>query len=157
MISMGGKTNNFLGRGEFTLSFGDYKVAITVPSDHLVASTGTLQNPDDVLSTKQKERMDKAGKEFVHPVIIATQKEAEAREKKKLKDKKTWIFHADNVRDFAFATSRKFIWDAMAVKQSDGSTVMAMSMYPKEGNPLWEKILYKSCSTYIEMVFSLYI
>jgi len=134
----GWQNKQFLGRGEFTLEFGDYEVSITVPSDHLVASTGTLLNPEEVLSTEQRNRLEQARKEFVDPVIIVTQSEAERAEKSKSKSKKTWIFQADSVRDFAFATSRKFIWDAMAVEQSDGSTVMAMSMYPKEGNPLWE-------------------
>ena len=140
----GWQNKQFLGRGEFTLEFGDYEVAITVPSDHLVASTGTLQNPDDVLSADQKSRLADARESFVDPVIIVTQDEAERVEKKKSKTKKTWVFQADNVRDFAFASSRKFIWDAMAVEQSDGSIVMAMSMYPKEGNPLWERYSTKA-------------
>ena len=134
----GWQNKQFLGRGEFTLEFGDYEVSITVPSDHLVASTGTLLNPEDVLSSEQRKRLDQAREEFVDPVLIVTQSEAERAEKSKAKSKKTWTFQADNVRDFAFASSRKFIWDAMAVEQSDGSIVMAMSMYPKEGNPLWE-------------------
>ena len=134
----GWQNKQFLGRGEFTLEFGDYEVSITVPSDHLVASTGTLLNPEEVLSAEQRNRLEQAREEFVDPVIIVSQSEAERTEKSKSKKTKTWTFQADNVRDFAFASSRKFIWDAMAVKQSDGSIVMAMSMYPKEGNPLWE-------------------
>ena len=140
----GWQNKQFLGRGEFTLTFGDYDVKITVPADHLVASTGTLQNPDDVLTRKHRQALERAGKEFVQPVIIASQDEAVEREKTKSDDEKTWHFTAENVRDFAFASSRKFIWDAMAVKQSDGSTVMAMSMYPKEGNPLWERFSTKA-------------
>ena len=140
----GWQNKQFLGRGEFTLTFGDYDVKITVPADHLVASTGTLQNPDDVLTRKHRQALERAGKEFVQPVIIASQEEAVEREKTKSDDEKTWHFTAENVRDFAFASSRKFIWDAMAVKQSDGSTVMAMSMYPKEGNPLWERFSTKA-------------
>ncbi len=140
----GWQNKQFLGRGEFTLSFGDYKVSITVPSDHLVASTGVLQNENDVLSTEQKKRLKKASEEYEQPIIIATQSEAEKRETKRSNNKKTWVFHAENVRDFAFASSRKFIWDAMAVKQIDGTKVMAMSMYPKEGNPLWEKYSTKA-------------
>ncbi len=140
----GWQNKQFLGRGEFTLLFGDYEVNITVPSDHLVSATGTLQNEDDVLSAEQRERLDRAKKEYDQPVIIATQKEAEKREKSKAKNEKTWKFKAENVRDFAFASSRKFIWDAMAVKQSDGTEVMAMSMYPKEGNPLWERYSTKA-------------
>jgi hypothetical protein len=140
----GWQNKQFLGRGEFALTFGDYSVKITVPADHLVASTGTLQNPDDVLTKKQRNRLEEANKEFVQPIIIATQEEAVEREKTKVTKEKTWHFEAENVRDFAFATSRKFIWDAMAVKQADGSTTMAMSMYPKEGNPLWERFSTKA-------------
>lgn len=140
----GWQNKQFLGRGEFTLTFGDYDVKITVPADHLVAATGTLQNPNDVLTKKQRDRLADARKEFVQPVIIATQDEAVVREKAKVKKEKTWHFEAENVRDFAFASSRKFIWDAMAVKQADGSTTMAMSMYPKEGNPLWERFSTKA-------------
>jgi hypothetical protein len=140
----GWQNKQFLGSGEFTLTFGDYSVKITVPADHLVASTGTLQNPNDVLTKKQRNRLAEANKEFVQPVIIATQEEAVEREKTKVTKEKTWHFEAENVRDFAFATSRKFIWDAMAVKQADGSTTMAMSMYPKEGNPLWERFSTKA-------------
>jgi len=140
----GWQNKQFLGRGEFTLTFGDYEVDITVPSDHLVAATGTLQNEGDVLSKKQQERMDEARNEFDKPVFIVTQDEAEKAEGSKAKGKSTWKFKADNVRDFAFASSRKFMWDAMNVKQSDGTTVMAMSMYPKEGNPIWEKFSTKA-------------
>ena len=140
----GWQNKQFLGRGEFTLTFGDYEVDITVPSDHLVAATGTLQNEGDVLSKKQQERMEEARNEFDKPVFIVTQDEAEKTEQKKASGKSTWKFKADNVRDFAFASSRKFIWDAMNVKQEDGSTVLAMSMYPKEGNPIWEKFSTKA-------------
>lgn len=140
----GWQNKQFLGSGEFTLTFGDYDVKITVPADHLVAATGTLQNPNDVMTKQQRDRLDKAKKEFVQPVVIATQDEAVEREKTKVTKEKTWHFTADNVRDFAFASSRKFIWDAMAVKQADGSTTMAMSMYPKEGNPLWERFSTKA-------------
>lgn len=132
----GWQNKQFLGRGEFALTFGDYKVRITVPSDFVIASTGTLQNPKDVLTSAQLKRFEKAKNTFDKPVIIATQEEAIAREKKKAKDKKTWVYHADNVRDFAFAGSRKFIWDAMAV-DINGKKPLAMSYYPKEGNPLW--------------------
>lgn len=134
----GWQNKQFLGQGEFALPFGNYKVSITVPADHLVAATGSLQNPEAVLTKTQQERFEKAKKTFDNPVIIATESEAIEREKARSKEKKTWEFKADNVRDFAFATSRKFIWDAMAVKIGD-KTPMAMSFYPKEGNPLWER------------------
>lgn len=140
----GWQNKQFLGRGEFAVPFGDYDVTITAPSDHLIAATGTLQNPDDVLTKKQKERLEKARDERVDPIIIATQAEAEKREKSKSTKKSSWRFTAENVRDFGFASSRKFIWDAMGVEQEDGSIVMAMSMYPKEGNPLWEQYSTKA-------------
>ena len=134
----GWQNKQFLGRGEFTLPFGDYKVSITVPSDHIVAATGELINASSVLSKNQIKRWEKAKKNFIDPVIIVTEEEAKENEKEKSKSKKTWTFVAKNVRDFGWASSRKFIWDAMAVDIS-GETVMAYSYYPKEGNPLWEQ------------------
>ena len=134
----GWQNKQFLGRGEFTLPFGDYKVSITVPSDHIVAATGELINASSVLSKNQIKRWEKAKKNFIDPVIIVTEEEAKENEKEKSKSKKTWTFEAKNVRDFGWASSRKFIWDAMAVDIS-GETVMAYSYYPKEGNPLWEQ------------------
>src|SRR6476661_5849641 len=135
--AIGWQNKQFLGSGEFALEFGDYKVAITVPSDHVVAATGTLQNPGEVLKASWRDRLDKA-KTSDRPVVIVTQDEAIAAEKTHATGKKTWVFQADDVRDFAFASSRKFIWDAMKVKVGQ-KEVMAMSLYPKEGNPLWEK------------------
>lgn len=133
----GWQHKQFLGAGEFTLNFGNYNVSITVPSDHIVASTGVLQNPKDVLTAEQNKRFEQA-KNATSPVIIATQDEAIEREKGKSKTEKTWVFKAENVRDFAFATSRKFIWDAQSVS-INGKKPLAMSFYPKEGNPLWEQ------------------
>lgn len=135
---VGWQNKQFLGRSEFTLPFGDYKVSITVPADHVVAATGMIKNPQQVLSKTEIERFEKAKTTFDKPVVIVTQEEAVAKEKTKSKEKKTWQFEASNVRDFAFATSRKFIWDAMSVKLGT-TTPLAMSYYPKEGNPLWEK------------------
>lgn len=140
----GWQNKQFLGRGEFALAFGDYKVNITVPSDHIIGSTGDLTNRKKILTSKQMKRWNEAKKSYEKPVIIVTQAEAEETEKSKKSGTKTWKFHAINVRDFAFATSRKFIWDAMAVKQPGAKDVMAMSYYPKEGNPLWEKYSTKA-------------
>jgi hypothetical protein len=133
----GWQHKQFLGQGEFTLPFGDYKVAITVPNDHIVAASGELQNAGQVLTAAQRSRLDKA-KNTKDPVVIVTQEEAEKSEKSKPTGKKTWVYVAKNVRDFAFASSRKFIWDA---KQTEvgGKKIWAMSYYPKEGNPLWGK------------------
>jgi hypothetical protein len=133
----GWQNKQYLGDGEFTLEFGDYDVAITVPADHIVAATGELQNPGEVLSAAQRERLGRA-RTSNKPVLIVTQAEAESAEKHRATTMKTWRFKAKNVRDFAFAASRKFIWDAQGLKSGDNE-VMAMSFYPKEGNPLWEK------------------
>lgn len=135
----GWQNKQFIGSGEFTLPFGDYKVNITVPSDHIVAATGELKNQSSVLSKKQMQRIETAKNNYSDPVIIVTQDEAIENEKNKSTSKKTWSFEAKNVRDFGWASSRKFIWDAMAVDVS-GKKVMAYSYYPKEGNPLWNNI-----------------
>jgi hypothetical protein len=139
----GWQNKQFLGAGEFTLPFGNYDVHITVPDDHLVAATGELVNPKEVLSHEQLHRYNQARSSYDAPVIICNDREARLRERTQSNTIKTWHFKAKKVRDFAFASSRKFIWDAMAVKQKDGTTVMAQSMYPKEGNPLWEKFSTK--------------
>lgn len=146
----GWQNKQFLGSGEFALPFGDYKVKITVPSDHIVAATGVLKNPDDVLSKVERERFEKAKQSFDKPVFIVTEAEAIKKEKSKSKTTRTWEFHAENVRDFAFASSRKFIWDAQAVKIGK-NTPLAMSFYPKEGNPLWERESTKAVKNTLEV------
>ncbi len=161
----------FLGTGEFTLEFGNYTVRLTTPDDHVVGATGVLQNPAEVLSTAQRERLNQAQNETRKTVFIVTPEEAKAAEAKPSTRKKTWVFKAENVRDFAFASSRKFIWDAMAVT---GATfpptpprvggiqdrmfrppVMAVSLYPKEGMPLWDKYSTHAVAHTIE-VYSRY-
>ncbi|MDH5476161.1 MAG: M1 family metallopeptidase, partial [Cyclobacteriaceae bacterium] len=133
----GWQNKQFIGRGEFALTFGDYTVNITVPSDHIVAATGELQNPEKVLTKTELGRLNQAKKSFDKLVLIVTQEEATAKEKIKSTKKSTWTYKANNVRDFAFASSRKYIWDARAV-QLTSKTPLAMSYYPKEANPLWE-------------------
>ena len=133
----GWQNKQFLGAGEFALTFGDFDVQITVPADHIVAATGELQNSDEVLTREQSKRFASALK-ATSPVFIVTEKEARKKEKTKSDELKKWHFKAVNVRDFAFASSRKFIWDAMTVPLST-TTPLAMSFYPKEGNPIWEK------------------
>ncbi|MGJ8732749.1 MAG: M1 family metallopeptidase [Cellulophaga sp.] len=140
----GWQNHQFWGSGEFALPFGDYEVNITVPADHVLDATGELQNRKEVFSKDMMKRYEKAKKSFDKPVIIVTQKEAEAAEKGFSKDKKTWKFKAKNVRDYGFATSRKFIWDMQNVKLPSGKTAMAVSLYPKEGNPLWEEYSTKA-------------
>jgi hypothetical protein len=133
----GWQHKQFLGSGEFTLEFGNYRVSITAPDDHVVSATGVLQNPQAVLTAVQRQRLEQAVT-AKDPVFIVTPDEARAREASRPAGKKTWIFQAENVRDFAFASSRKFIWDAQG-HNVEGNRVMAMSFYPKEGEPLWSK------------------
>ena len=132
----GWQNMQFWGRGEFALPFGDYEVNITVPADHVMEATGVLQNRKEVFSAEQIKRWELAERTFDKPVVIVTQEEAERAEKSFSSQKRTWKFKAQNVRDFGFATSRKFILDAMAV-QLETKKPMAISLYPKEGNPLW--------------------
>ena len=152
----GWQNQQFQKLGEFALEFGDYEVEITVPDDHIVASTGSLQNSESVLTKTQLQRLGVAHKSFDNPVMIITKAEAVANEKQKSLKQKTWKFHAKNVRDFAFASSRKFIWDAQAVKLPT-NTVMAMSFYPKEGLPVWQeestKAIMHALEVYSEATF----
>ena len=152
----GWQNYQFWGNGEFALEFGDYDVNITVPSDHILDATGVLQNPKEVLSKIEYNRYKKAQNSFEKPVIIVSEDEVIEKEKSFSKTKKTWKFKAKNVRDFAFATSRKFIWDMQAVKIGNNK-VMAVSLYPKEGNPLWEeystKAVVQSLITYSKFTF----
>ena len=153
----GWQNKQFILQGEFALSFGDFEVDITVPDDHIVAATGVLINENDVLNEKQKERLARAKNETNKPVIINTESEAIQNEKEKSSAYKTWRFRAEQVRDFAFASSRKFIWDAQLVKL-DGNDVLAMSYYPKESNPLWEnestKAIKNTLEVYSDLLFT---
>ncbi len=130
----------FIGRGEFTLEFGNYEVNLTVPADHIVSATGVLTNPDNVLTSAQRKRLKQA-EDTKRPVFIVTEEEALENEKAGTSETKTWTFKAQNVRDFAWASSRKFMWDAKGYAQGgdDQPLVMAMSFYPKEGGDLWKK------------------
>ena len=151
----GWQNKQFLGNGEFTLTFGDFDVSITVPADHVVASTGVLQNASKILTSTQRNRLKKA-ESADEPIFIITPDEALEAEKVKKSGTKTWQFKAQNVRDFAFASSRKFIWDAQIVKQ-ETKNVLAMSYYPKEGNPLWERystrLIAQTLKTYSKYTF----
>ncbi len=133
----GWQNYQFWGDGEFALPFGNYEVNITVPADHILEATGELINRKEVYSKEMLKRYNRAKKSYDKPVIIVSQEEAEIAEKSFSNSKKTWKFIAKNVRDFAFATSRKYILDMMAVKIGNDD-VMAVSLYPKEGNPMWE-------------------
>jgi len=139
----GWQNHQFWGSGEFALPFGNYEVNITVPADHILDGTGVLQNRKEVYSKEMMKRYEQAEKSYDKPVIIVTQQEVEELEKGFSDKTKTWKLKAENVRDFGFATSRKFIMDMQAVKIG-GKDIMAISMYPKEGNPLWEEYSTKA-------------
>lgn len=139
----GWQNHQFWGSGEFALPFGNYEVNITVPADHVLDATGELQNRKEVFSRTMMKRYEQAKKSYDKPVFIVNQEEVEEAEKGFSEKKKTWKFKAENVRDYAFASSRKFIWDMQAVKIGDRD-VMAVSMYPKEGNPLWADLSTKA-------------
>ena len=152
----GWQNMQFMGRNEFALPFGDYEVNITVPADHVVGATGTLQNPEEVLSGDRLERYNKARESVDEVLVIVTEEEARRAEKSKSRETRTWKYKAEDVRDFAFASSRKFIWDGMAVAFGD-RRVLATSLYPKEGNPLWEqystRVVAHTLRVYSRMTF----
>lgn len=127
----------FAGGAEFALTFGNFKVKITTPDDHIIGATGECRNYSQVLSQAQYKMWQRA-QSANSPLEIVTLDEAIANEKDKTSGKKTWIYEAENVRDFAWAASRKFVWDAMAVTV-EGKKVMAMSYYPKEAYHLYNK------------------
>ncbi|MBC7555739.1 MAG: M1 family metallopeptidase, partial [Chryseobacterium sp.] len=135
----GWQNNQFTGRGEFALEFGNFKVSMNVPADHIVTGTGQGKNYKDVLTNAQYERWQKA-QNSSEPVEIVTLAEAKNAEKHRSKERKIWKFEADNVRDFAWTSSRKFIWDGMKVTIPENKNeVMAMSFYPKEAYNLYSK------------------
>ncbi len=152
----GWQNSQFWGRDEFALPFGNFDVSITVPADHVLDATGELLNRKEVFSKEMMKRFNKAKKSYKEPVIIVSQEEAEAASKGFATGTKTWKFRAENVRDYGFASSRRFIWDMMAVKIGN-KDVMAVSMYPPEGNPLWEdwstKLVASTLETYSRMAF----
>ena len=152
----GWQNYQFWGNGEFALEFGDYDVNITVPSDHILEATGSLQNPREVLTREEYKRFLDSKTSYDKPVFIVNQEEAYSKESSFSKAKSTWRYWAKNVRDFAFASSRKFIWERQAVNVGKNK-VMAVSIYPKEGNPLWEdystKAVIQTLKTYSKFTF----
>lgn len=139
---IGWQNHQFTGTGEFTLSFGNFKVQMTVPADHVVGSTGECQNYATNLTAEQKLRWQKA-QTSKEPVMMVTLEEALKASASKSKAKKTWIFKADNVRDFAWTSSRRFSWDAMPI-DINGKKVMCMSFYGKEAYPIYNKYSTKA-------------
>lgn len=152
----GWQNSQFWGRDEFALPFGNFDVSITVPADHTLDGTGELQNRKELFSNEMMSRYEQAKKSYDKPILIVTQAEAEAASKGFSNATKTWHFKAENVRDYAFATSRRYIWDMMAVKMGN-KDVMAVSLYPPEGNPLWEewstRVVASTLKSYSHMTF----
>ena len=146
----GWQTLQFQRLGEFALEFGNYEVELTVPSDHIVGGTGELVNAAEVLTKTQRDRLEQARQSFDKPIMIVTPDEALENEKTKEKRKKTWKFSAKNVRDVAYASSRKHIWDAQAVKLPT-NTVMAMSFYPNEAMPHWSQLSTQAVKDALEV------
>jgi hypothetical protein len=135
----GWQNKQFVGRGEFALTFGDYDVEITLPDDHIVAATGECQNLKAMLTPAQYKRWQQA-QSVTSPLEIVTYKEALANELTPISAKtKTWKYKALNVRDFAWTASKKFVWDAMPHHNTLGQKVMCMSLYGKEAYPIYSK------------------
>ncbi|MDY0931033.1 M1 family metallopeptidase [Chryseobacterium sp. CFBP8996] len=140
----GWQNHQFTGRGEFALVFGNYKVSMNVPADHIIGGTGECKNYEQVLSSEQLSRYKKS-QTSNEPVEIVTLDEAKKAEKNHSKQRKTWVFEAKDVRDFAWTSSRKFVWDAMGVTiPENNNKVMAMSFYPKEAYGLYRKYSTKA-------------
>lgn len=146
----GWQNHQFTGRGEFALTFGNFKVQVTVPADHVIGGTGEVQNYQQNLTPAQFARWQKA-QAAKEPLEIVTIDEAKNAEKQKSTKTKTWIFKAENVRDFAWTASRKFVWDAMPT-WVEGKKIMCMSFYPKEAYNLWKtystKVVAHTIQTY---------
>ncbi len=145
----------YIGSGEFALEFGNFEVRITAPDDFVVAATGELSNANKVLSSEQRDRLQQA-RGSIEPVYIVTPDEAKASLEERSETKKTWIFKAQKVRDFAFAASRGYLWDAKSV-EIEGRTVMSMSAYPEEASPLWRRYsteaVVQALKTYSRLVY----
>jgi len=138
----GWQNHQFTGSGEFALTFGNFKVAMTVPADHVVMGTGQCQNYAAVLSPAELKRWTSA-QTATDVTEIVNLAEATAKEKTRSTATKTWIFKADMVRDFAWGSSRKFIWDAMPTLV-EGKKVMCMSAYGKEAYNLYRRYSTKA-------------
>lgn len=154
----GWQTDQFLGRGEFSLEFGDYDVKMTVPWDHIVDATGMLQNPEETLTREQRRRLDRAYQSTEPVFIIAADEVGTPETRPKRSGTITWHFKAENVRDYAWVSSRAYVWDAAGFQYRDNEEPIAMhSLYPREAMPLWDKVSTRSTAqtliTYGRMAF----
>lgn len=134
----GWQNKQFIGSGEFALVFGNFKVNINVPADHVVGATGLCQNYSQTLSAAQLKRWGQA-QTAKEPVEIVTLAEVKDQMKGHAKARKTWVYEAENVRDFAWVSSRRIVWDGMSTQIEGGKKVMAMSYYGPEAYPLYRR------------------
>jgi hypothetical protein len=154
----GWATDQFLGQGEFYLNFGDYDVSITVPHDHIVQATGVLQNPQEVLTATQRERLARAMTSDAPVFIIGKDEVMQPSTRPAGTQPLTWRFKADNVRDFAWVSSKLYVWDAMGFRYRPGGKAIELhSIYPREAMPLWDKVstraIAQTMKTYGRMAF----
>ncbi len=134
----GWNNKQFTGRGEFALAFGNFDVTMKVPADHIIGATGECTNYSKLLTKAEQSRWKQA-QNSNQPIEIVTREEALAKEKNpNLTNYRTWNYKATNVRDFAWGSSRKFVWDAMGINV-EGKKTMCMSYYPDEAYALYSK------------------
>ncbi len=134
----GWQNKQFIGSGEFALAFGNFKVNINVPADHVVGATGLCQNYNQTLSTAQLKRWNQA-QNTKEPIEIVTLNEVQQAMKGHAQARKTWVYAAENVRDFAWVSSRRIVWDGMSTQIEGGKKVMAMSYYGPEAYALYRR------------------
>jgi hypothetical protein len=133
----GWNTEQYLGLGEFYLEYGRFDVSLTVPATMLVAATGTLQNPLQVLTATQRKRLTLARHSDTTVVIRGAAEITDpATRLTSSSGMLTWHFVADSVRDFAWAAAVQFIWDAVGV---NGGKTLAMSFYPPSADSIWNQ------------------
>ncbi|WP_080237800.1 M1 family metallopeptidase [Spirosoma rigui] len=131
----------YLGAGEFYLEYGDYEYNVTVPWDHIVAGSGELLNPNDVLTAEQIKRLAQARQSDKTVMIRSKDEVTNADTRPKKSGMLTWKFRCLNTRDVAWASSRAFVWDAAKMNLPSGKPALAQSMYPAESatNDSWNR------------------
>lgn len=121
----------YLGPGEFYLEYGDYEVAITAPANHIVVASGDLLNPAEVLTPDQLKRYNTA-RQSESTVAIRSKDEVNNADSRPSKPTLTWKYKISSARDFAWASSKSFVWDAARINLPSGKKALAQSVYPAE-------------------------
>ncbi|MGY3040182.1 hypothetical protein ACVWWQ_001805 [Rhodanobacter sp. TND4EL1] len=124
---------------EFYLEYGDFDYAITVPWDMIVAGSGELMNPQDVLTKTEQQRLEQARHSDKTVMIRSAEEVTEPSSRPKQSGTQTWHFRMHNTRDVAFGASKAYVWDAARINLPEGKTALAMSVYPVEsgGDGAW--------------------